>query len=198
MATNANPYVINIVDLQNIALSITGDASGSGAISQLQVDVGNLKEMVMYDTKTVAADVITNFTPGKIIQVPTTNTSGTGFTYGTLGFEYISNSLTGKLLGSLATTFATSVIASGTTITITLNTTYSISNFPNYTGTLLWYTGTTYCSFPIPNGIYTGNSPYVNFNGTQIIISNLTNTTLQSISPDSSGYSLWLTMTVFN
>ena len=198
MATNANPYVVNIVDLQNIALSITGNPSGSSAISQLQADVGNLQEMVLYDTKTIAADVIKSFTPGNTIQVPTTNTSGTAFTYGTLGFEYISNSLTGKILGSLATTFATSVIASGTTVSITLNSTYSITNFPNYTGTLLWYTATTYRSFPIPNGIYTGNSPYVNFNGTQIIISNLTNTTLQSISPDSSGYSLWLTITVFN
>ena len=197
MATNANPFVVNIIDLQNIAISITGDPSGAGAVSQLQADVGNLKEMVLYETKTVAADVITNFTPGNTIQLDT-STSGTTFTSGTLGFEYISNSLTGKILGSLATTFATSVIASGTTISITLNSTYSITKFPNYTGALLWYTGSSYCSFPIPNGIYTGNSPYVNFNGTQIIINNLTNTTLQSISPDSSGYSLWLTITVFN
>ena len=153
--------------------------------------------MVLYDTKTIAADVITNFTPGNTIQVDT-STGGTTFTSGTLGFEYISNSLTGKILGSLATTFATSVIASGTTVSITLNSTYSTANFPNYTGALLWYTGSSYRSFPIPNGIYTGNSPYVNFNGTQIIINNLTNTTLQSISPDSSGYSLWLTITVFN
>jgi hypothetical protein len=198
MATNANPYVVNIVDLQNIAISITGDPSGSSAISKLQTDVGNLQEMVLYETKTLAADVITNFTPGNTLQVATTSTGGTTFTSGTLGFEYTSNSLTGKILGSLATTFATSVIASGTTISITLNSTYSIMKFPNYTGALVWYTGASYHSFPVPNGIYTGNSPYVNFNGTQIIVSNLTNTTLESISPDSSGYSLWLTLTVFN
>jgi hypothetical protein len=200
MATNTNPFVVNIVDLQNIAVTITGYPTGPAAVAQLQLDVGNLQEMVQYDTKTIAADTITNFTPGNTIQVTTNSNipSSTAFVYGTVGFGYLTNSLTGGITGSLPITFATSILASGTTITITLNTVYSIANFPNYTGTILWYNGATYQSFPIPNGNYIGNYPYVNFNGTQIIISNLTNSTLTSITPDSTGYSLWLTLTVFN
>ena len=69
MATNANQFVVNIVDLQNIATSITGVASGAAALTQLQSDVINLQQMVKYDSKTIAADVLSNFTTGQDIQV---------------------------------------------------------------------------------------------------------------------------------
>lgn len=206
MATNANPFVVNIVDLQNIALSITGASTGS-AIAQLQADVGNLQEMVDYETKTILVDTISEFTPGHGINVvsnltttttSTTSSTATTTTQGTLGFGYTSGSLTNTVNGSLPTTFASSLIISGTTITIILSSTYSATYFPNYIGSLLWYNGSSYMSFPIPNGNYSGNYPYVNFNGSQIIISNLTNSTLPLITPDSSGYSLWLNMTIFN
>ena len=203
MATNANPFIVNIIDLQNIALSITGNASGTAAITQLQSDVGNLQQMVHYDTKTITTDFLSEYTTGHGIDIvdttinTTTVTASSTTIQGTMGFGYITNSLTGTT-GSLPTTFASSTVTSGTTITITLTSTYSIANFPNYTGTLLWYTGTTYKSFSIPNGQYTGNSPYVDFNGSQINISNLTVATLPSITPDSSGYSLWLSMSIFN
>ena len=68
MATNANSFVVNIVDLQNIALSITGASSGS-AIAQLQADVGNLQEMVDYETKTILVDTLSEFTQGHGIDV---------------------------------------------------------------------------------------------------------------------------------
>ena len=202
MATNANPFLVNFVDLQNIIMTITGAASGTAAITQLQSDVGNLQEMVDYDNKIISTDFLTEFTKGHgidIVNTTTTTVSTSNVTIqGTVGFIYnTSGTLTGTT-GSLPTTFASSTVASGTTITITLTSAYSIANFPNYTGTLLWYTGTTYKSFSIPNGQYTGNSPYVDFNGSQINISNLTVATLPSITPDSSGYSLWLSMSIFN
>ena len=59
--TMANPYVLNIVDLQNVAGSATGIS--------LQEAVTNLSEMVDYATKTVAADTLTSFTPGAPINV---------------------------------------------------------------------------------------------------------------------------------
>ena len=199
MATNANPFVVNIIDLQNIALSITGASSGY-AIAQLQADVGNLQEMVDYETKTILVDTLSEFTSAHGIDVvsnlTTNTTSSASAIQGALGFGYTSGSLTGLVEGSL--TFATSLIVSGTTITITLTSRYSAAYFPNYIGSLLWYNGSSYLSFPIPNGNYSGNYPYVNFNGSQIIISNLTNSTLPLITPDSSGYSLWLNMTIFN
>jgi hypothetical protein len=69
MATNASPFVVNIVELQNIATSITGAAGGSAGLSQVQQDVANIQQMVNYDTKTIAADVLSNFTNSFDIQV---------------------------------------------------------------------------------------------------------------------------------
>jgi hypothetical protein len=69
MATNASPFVVNIVDLQNIANSITGAPSGSAGLSQVQLDVANIQQMVNYETKTIAADVLSNFTSARDIQV---------------------------------------------------------------------------------------------------------------------------------
>ena len=71
--TNANPFVVNIIDLQNIANSITGTTP----LSQLQADVANIQEIVQYTTKTIAADIITNFTPNQSIKI-NTNTSTIG------------------------------------------------------------------------------------------------------------------------
>jgi hypothetical protein len=65
MATNANPFIVNLVDLQNINTSITG----VNALSQLQTDVANIQEMVQFTTKTLAADTIKNFTEGKQVQI---------------------------------------------------------------------------------------------------------------------------------
>ena len=69
MATNASPFVVNIVELQNIAGSITGSLGGSAGLSQVQQDVANIQQMVNFNTKTVATDVLSNFTNGRDIQV---------------------------------------------------------------------------------------------------------------------------------
>jgi len=68
MATNASPFVVNIVDLQNIATGITGSSKDS-LLAKAQSDIGNIQEMVNYQTKTLSADIITNFTSGHAIDV---------------------------------------------------------------------------------------------------------------------------------
>ena len=204
MATNNNQYVVNLVDLQSIAISITGNPSGPGAIQQLQSDVGNLQEMVDYTTKTIKVDAINEFTPGHGIEVlanlttvntttTTTNQSPTSSmpVQGIVSFVYSAGAFSGSTSGSLPTSFASSVTATGTTITITLNPRYSSRYFPNYYGTITWHTPSGYLSFSIPNSS-------VVFTGTQLIVSNLTMLVLTGITPDSSGYSLWLTLSALN
>jgi hypothetical protein len=69
MATNANPYVVNIVPLQGIATGITSTADTAGQITSLQTNLANIQSMVNYDSKTISTDFITSFTPGNTIQV---------------------------------------------------------------------------------------------------------------------------------
>ena len=68
MATNANPFVVNIVDLQNIATGIGGTSKDS-QLTQAQADIANIQQMVDYTTRTISADVIQSFTPGSVIDV---------------------------------------------------------------------------------------------------------------------------------
>jgi len=68
MATNANPYVVNIVPLQGIASGITTSSDTAGQITSLQTNVANIQSMVNFDTKTVSADFITSFTEGNTLQ----------------------------------------------------------------------------------------------------------------------------------
>lgn len=68
MATNANPFVVNIVDLQNIATGISGNSSNT-LIAQAQSNIANIQEMVDYTTKTISANVIQSFTTGTTIDV---------------------------------------------------------------------------------------------------------------------------------
>jgi hypothetical protein len=59
MATNASPFVVNIVPLQNVA----SDIRGTDATSVLQAQVANLQTMVDTTTHTIFADNFSNFTP---------------------------------------------------------------------------------------------------------------------------------------
>lgn len=68
MATNASPFIVNIVDLQNIASGISGSSSNAD-IARAKLDIGNIQEMVNYQTRTISADVITSFTNGQTIDV---------------------------------------------------------------------------------------------------------------------------------
>ena len=69
MATNANPFVINIVPLQGIATGITSSSDTAGQILSLQTDVGNIRTMVDYETHTISTDFITSFTQDQTIEI---------------------------------------------------------------------------------------------------------------------------------
>lgn len=69
MATNANPYVVNIVPLQGIPTGITSSSDTVGQILALQSDVANIQTMVDYESKTLSTDFITSFTNDQTIEI---------------------------------------------------------------------------------------------------------------------------------
>ena len=69
MATNANPFVINIVPLQGITTGITSSSDTAGQILSLQTDIGNIQTMVDYETHTISTDFITSFTQDQTIEI---------------------------------------------------------------------------------------------------------------------------------
>lgn len=69
MATNANPYVVNIVPLQGIATGITSSSDTAGQIIALQANIANIQTMVDYDTHTISTDFIRSFTEDKTIEI---------------------------------------------------------------------------------------------------------------------------------
>ena len=95
METYTNPFIVNIVDLQNIATSITGQTP----LSQLETEVANIQKMVQFDTKTIAADIITNFTAGQDIQVIGTLNNTTITQNSINGIETTSNSMSLNVAG---------------------------------------------------------------------------------------------------
>jgi hypothetical protein len=58
MATNASPFIVNIVPLQNIPTNILG----TNDITQLQTQVANIQTMVNTSNYTIYADAFSNFT----------------------------------------------------------------------------------------------------------------------------------------
>jgi len=69
MATNANPFVVNIVPLQGIPTGITSASDTVGQLNTLQTSVANIQSMVDYNTKTISADYITSFTQEEMIEI---------------------------------------------------------------------------------------------------------------------------------
>ena len=63
-----SPFLVNIVELQNIVTNVQGTNSAS-QLAQLQATVANLQEMVIYETKTIATDVLSNYTASNAISV---------------------------------------------------------------------------------------------------------------------------------
>ena len=63
MATNASPFIVNIVPLQNLA----SDIRGTDATTVLQAQVANLQAMVDTTNHIIYADAFSNFTPGRAI-----------------------------------------------------------------------------------------------------------------------------------
>jgi hypothetical protein len=64
MATNASPFIVNIVPLQNLA----SDIRGTDATTVLQAQVANLQAMVDTTNHIIYADAFSNFTPGRAIE----------------------------------------------------------------------------------------------------------------------------------
>jgi hypothetical protein len=62
---DSNLFIVNIVELQNVVT----DIRGIKPIDQLQADVANLQQMVQFDTKTILADAMSNFTADNKIEV---------------------------------------------------------------------------------------------------------------------------------
>ena len=151
MATNANPYVVNIVDLQNISLSISGTSQAS-QLTQAQTDISNLQKMVSFSNKTINADTIASFTSGNTIQV--------------ISDMNLSNPIS---FTSISTN--TSVVGSGTSY-INVNNTTSTISFINAgvqplnitsTGDLQYTSSSTYFStgVHVAGWLYVSESAYV-------------------------------------
>lgn len=65
MATNASPFIVNIVPLQNIA----SDIRGTTELATAQAQIANLQTMIDTTNHVIYADAFSNFTPGKTIDV---------------------------------------------------------------------------------------------------------------------------------
>lgn len=159
MATNANPFVVNIVELQNISNSITGSLGGSAGLSQVQLDVANIQEMVNYNTKTVATDVITNFTNGNDIQVlanlnlsntsiySNSNITNLNTTSAQQTIQPINSLNFNTLISTSATVSSISFIVAGQTpLQITSTGTLKFMSSPTYFSTGVDITGFLYVS----------------------------------------------------
>lgn len=68
MATNASPFIVNIVDLQNIATGISGTSKDS-LLAQAQSDIANLQQIVNFENKSISIDTINSYTQGRTIDV---------------------------------------------------------------------------------------------------------------------------------
>ena len=65
MATNASPFIVNIVPLQNLA----SDIRGTSDVSVLQAQMANIQTMVDATNHIIYTDTLSNFTPGGSISV---------------------------------------------------------------------------------------------------------------------------------
>ena len=152
MATNASPFVVNIVELQNIATSITGAAGGSAGLSQVQQDVANIQQMVNYDTKTIAADVLSNFTNSRDIQVLANLNLSNTFIYSNSNIVSFGTTASSQATSSLNTLINTSIssisftVAGTTPLEITSTGNLHFTSSPTYFSTGVDITGWLYVS----------------------------------------------------
>lgn len=66
MATNASPFIVNIVPLQGVVTELGGSGSDT---TVLQAQITSLQTMVDTTTKTIYADKIQSFTPSQTIDI---------------------------------------------------------------------------------------------------------------------------------
>lgn len=152
MATNASPFVVNIVELQNIATSITGAAGGSAGLSQVQQDVANIQQMVNYDTRTIAADVLSNFTNSFDIQVLANLNLSNSVIYSNSNIVSFGTTASSQITSSLNTLINTSIssisftVAGVTPLEITSTGNVHFTSSPTYFSTGVDIAGWLYVS----------------------------------------------------
>lgn len=169
-----SPFLVNIVELQNIVTNVQGTNSAS-QLAQLQATVANLQEMVIYDTKTIATDVLSNYTAANAISVVANlNLSNVGLfsnsnavALPTLAAASLIET-TSATFGSFSTLTFSTLIAGNATIQPTLSTlTFSMFSTPTLTftstGSLLYTSSPTYFStgVDIAGFLYVSQSAYV-------------------------------------
>lgn len=158
MATNANPYVVNIVPLQGIPTGITSSSDTVGQILALQANVANIQTIVDYETKTISTDFITSFTQDQTIEI-TQNinlSSASLFQNGVL----MSGSSSGPI--SSISAGSSSFIRCGSSTMTFVNAGNNVLNITS-TGTLQYTSSPMYLSTGIQvNGfLYVSESAYV-------------------------------------
>jgi len=141
MATNASPYIVNIVPLQNVAT----DIRGTDATKILQTQVANLQTMIDTTTHTIYADNFSNFTPDSpYINIEANlNLASNIALYSNANLVYLNIS---TIAGSTTSTGVSSITASG-------------SNTTNASGTLTVSFPTAFSTIPRVTSTYYGSSP---------------------------------------
>lgn len=137
MATNASPFIVNIVPLQNVA----SDIRGTDATTVLQGQMANLQTMIDTTTHTIFADNFSNFTPSNSFITVDANlnlASNVGL-YSNSNLVYLNTT-------STVTTTATYTTASG-------------SNTTGGTGNIAVSFTTAFTSAPKVTATYFGNRP---------------------------------------
>lgn len=113
MASNTNPFLVNIIPLQGIATGIAGSADVA-QIPNIQANLANIQSMVNYETKTISVDTIQSYTSDQNIQVLNNlNLANTAALYYNGSLADSTTGMSGGL------TFATATSITGTTSTIT-------------------------------------------------------------------------------
>ena len=65
MATNASPFIVNIIDLQNISTDIRGTTTTAA----LQTQITNLQKMINPNTRSIYTDNLASLTSGSAINI---------------------------------------------------------------------------------------------------------------------------------
>jgi hypothetical protein len=116
-----SPYIVNIVELQNVVTNVQGTNTAAN-IQSLQTAVENLQQMVLFDTKTIAVDVLSNFTASNSITVAANMnfSNATLFSNGTEAYLNTGTSISATsgttTAGSFSTLSVSSLISLGANI----------------------------------------------------------------------------------
>ena len=142
MQNNNSKFIVNIVPLQNVI----SNTSGLSEINELSNAVGNIQQMINFDTKSILTNYLGAFTPATSIQVTSPlNLSNVGITSnnipvtGTSGSTSTVNTLTSPSKATFINLFDTNqAILPAVSIGIASNQVFQIGG----TGNALYYDAT--------------------------------------------------------